>query len=82
MKEVKLKRYAGPFKNIPFEEDFIQSLLGLVPKDNRTDMRLIFHLSHSRKCVNGESMSVNGNTPGHLCKVKIPRFFRGNLTLY
>ena len=49
MKEVKLKRYAGPYKDIPYEDDFIQSPLGLVPKDNGTDMRLIFHLSHPRK---------------------------------
>ena len=31
MKEVKLKRVAGPFKQIPFE-DFMQSPIGLVPK--------------------------------------------------
>ena len=32
MKEVKLKRYAGPFEMVPFE-NFIQSPIGLVPKD-------------------------------------------------
>ena len=31
MKEVKLKRVAGPFKTIPYD-NFIQSLIGLVPK--------------------------------------------------
>ena len=36
MKEVKAKRYAGPFKSIPFEY-YIQSPIGLVPKDNGTD---------------------------------------------
>ena len=33
MKEVEAKHYAGPFKTIPFE-NFIQSPIGLVPKDN------------------------------------------------
>ena len=32
MKEVKLNRYVGPFKTIP-HDNFIQSLIGLVPKD-------------------------------------------------
>ena len=44
MKEVKLGRYAGPFKTPPFDE-YIQSPIGLVPKDNGKDVRLIFHLS-------------------------------------
>ena len=35
MKEVKLKRYAGPFEQVPFEH-YIQSPIGLVPKDNGT----------------------------------------------
>ena len=50
MKEVKLGRYAGPFKEIPdeFADDFIQSLIGLVPKDDGKDTRLIFHLSYPR----------------------------------
>ena len=34
---------AGPFKKVPFEH-FIQSMIGLVPKDNRRAVRLIFHL--------------------------------------
>ena len=45
MKEVKLKRYAGPFETIPFE-NYIQSPIGLIPKDSGKDVRLIFHLSH------------------------------------
>ena len=44
MKEVKENRYAGPFEEIPFE-NYIQSPLGLVPKDkgdkNQTDISLI-----------------------------------------
>ena len=43
MKEVKAKRYAGPFKEIPFK-NFIQSPIGLVPKDNGKDVQLIFSL--------------------------------------
>ena len=58
MKEVGLKRYAGPFRQIPFK-NYIQSPIGLVPKDNGKSVRLIFHLSHPRS----EGMSVNANTP-------------------
>ena len=71
MKEVKMGRYAGPFKEIPHEDDFIQSPIGLVPKDQGKDMRLIFHLSYPRQ-VN--STSVNANTPKHLCTVQYPSF--------
>ena len=68
MKEVQLKRYAGPFSEPPFEH-FIQSPIGLVPKDgNKT--RLIFHLSYPR----GSGKSVNENTPEHLCSVKYKDF--------
>ena len=64
MKEVELKRYAGPFRSIPFD-----NYNGLVPKDgNKT--RLIFHLSYPR---DGE-LSVNYNTPKELCSVKYPDF--------
>ena len=69
MKEVKEERYAGPFENIPFEH-FIQSPIGLVPKDNGKDTRLIFHLSYPR----GKGTSVNANTPKEKCKVKYPDF--------
>ena len=68
MKEVKEKRYAGPFKEIPFEH-FIQSPIGLVPKDGGRDTRLIFHLSYPRVGNNSRSSSVNANTPIEICKV-------------
>ena len=32
MKGVNLKRYAGPFDSIPFE-NYVQSPIGLIPKD-------------------------------------------------
>ena len=65
MKEVKLKRFAGPFKNIPFP-NFIQSPIGLVPKAGG-QTRLIFHLSYNFK--NGNK-SVNHWTPKERCSVK------------
>ena len=68
MKEVKLKRFAGPFAEVPFE-DYIQSPIGLVPKDNGKNTRLIFHLSYPRMA---NSPSVNANIPEKLCKVKYP----------
>ena len=71
MKEVKLGRYAGLFKEPPFD-NFIQSPVGLVPKSNG-DTRLIFHLSFPKS-----SDSVNSQTPEELCSVKYPDFFRGN----
>ena len=70
MKEVKLKRYAGPFEKLPFDS-YIQSPIGLVQKDEGKDTRLIFHLSYPR---NGKKQSVNANTPTDLCKVKCPDF--------
>ena len=69
MKEVKLKRYTGPFNEIPFE-NYIQSPISLVPKDGGKDTRLIFHLSHPR----GRGLSVNENTDKKLCSVKYPSF--------
>ena len=69
MKEVKLKRYAGPFETIPYDH-YIQSPIGLVPKDNGRDVRLIFHLSYPRN----SGKSVNQNTPRELCKIKYPDF--------
>ena len=52
MKKVKAERYAGPFEKIPFD-NYIQSPIGLVPKDGRKDTRLIFHLSYPRgKTIN------------------------------
>ena len=69
MKEVKEGRYAGPFHEIPFEY-YIQSPIGLVPKDGGKSTRLIFHLSYPR----GKGTSVNVNTPENLCTVKYPDF--------
>ena len=46
IKEVRLKRVAGPFDKVPFK-NFIQSPIGLVPKaGNSGQTRLIFHLSY------------------------------------
>ena len=64
MKEVKEKGMQGHLTKIPFE-NYIQSPIGLVPKDNGKDTRLIFHLSYPR----GKGTSVNANTPKELCTV-------------
>ena len=71
MKEVQANRYAGPFEDIPFE-NFIQSPIGLVPKDGGTKTRLIFHLSYPRNPKKG--FSVNASTPTELTSVKYPSF--------
>ena len=68
MKEVEKKRYAGPFDSIPFPH-YIQSPIGLVPKDQGKDTRLIFHLSYPRT-----GQSVNSETPKDKCEVKYPDF--------
>ena len=70
MKEVKVKCYAGPFSKIPFKT-YIQSSIGLVPKDNGKDTCLIFHLSYPRGI---NSSSINANTPKSLCTVQYPDF--------
>ena len=74
MKEVKEKRYAGPFSEIPYDH-FIQSPIGLVPKDGGKATRLIFHLSYPRT-RNGHEVieSLNANTPTNLTSVKYPDF--------
>ena len=64
MKEVKLKRYAGPFTEVPFTH-YVQSPIGLVPKAGG-QTRLIFHLSYKFK--NGNE-SVNFWTPKEKCSV-------------
>ena len=69
MKEVEAKRYAGPYQEIPFEH-FIQSPIGLVPKDKGTKTRLIFHLSYPKN----SGKSVNANIPKDLCTVRYPDF--------
>ena len=73
MKEVMNKRYAGPFKSVPFKY-YIQSPIGLVPKDGGRDTRLIFHLSHPRREKGELQESVNGNTVAEECSVKYPDF--------
>ena len=67
MKEVGLKRVAGPFEKIPYE-NFIQSPVGLVPKVGSDQTRLIFHLSYDFK--NKGLRSVNHYTPKELCSVR------------
>ena len=64
MKEVKLKRYAGPFTDPSFSY-FVQSPLGLVPKGQK-NTRLIFHLSYDFST----DKSVNRYIPDDLCTVK------------
>ena len=70
MKEVRLKRVAGPFDQIPFE-NFIQSPIGLVPKAGSGKTRLIFHLSYD---FPGQSQgkSVNHHTLKDQCTVHYP----------
>ena len=68
MKEVELGRYAGPFEKPPFEH-YVQSPIGLVPKDKGLKTRLIFHLSYPKQ---GES--VNSGIPKEKCRVKYPDF--------
>ena len=67
MKEVKLNRVAGPFDSPPFI-NYIQSLIGLVPKVGTDKTRLIFHLSYQFK--QEPKCSLNTHTPKHLCSVK------------
>ena len=68
MKEVKCKWYAGPYEEPPFA-NFIQSPVGLVPKDGGKDTRLIFHLSYPRS-----GKSINSETPKEWCSVHYPDF--------
>ena len=68
MKEVELGRFAGPYDEPPFD-NFVQSPVGLVPKDKGLKTRLIFHLSYPKK---GES--VNSGIPRSKCTVKYPDF--------
>ena len=66
MKEVKEKRYAGPYETIPFD-NYVQSPVGLVLKQgNKT--RLIFHLSY---CFSEDpkDSSINAATPKEWCTV-------------
>ena len=65
IKEVKEKRFAGPFNEIPFK-NFVQSPIGLVPKEE-DKTRLIFHLFYDFK--QSGFKSVNYYTPEYLCSV-------------
>ena len=65
MKEVKLGRVAGPFRNIPFKY-YIQSPIGMVAKQQPGETRLIFHLSYPRD----KPTSENYNTPKEKCTIK------------
>ena len=69
MKEVKLQRYAGPFSAPPFKQ-YIQLPIGLVPKDNGKQTRLIFHLSYDFTSKEGVNRSLNHHTLQHHCTVK------------
>ena len=68
VKEVELGRFAGPFVDPPFE-CFVQSPIGLVPKDKGKKTRLIFHLSYPK-----DGDSVNSGIPHDKCTVKYPDF--------
>ena len=70
IKEVQTGRVAGPFLHPPFDH-YIQSPIGLVPKDGGTKTRLIFHLSHPRA---DPSKSVNGSVPKEFTEVTYPEF--------
>ena len=66
MKEVHMGRAAGPFTKVPFK-NFIQSPIGLVPKDGGNSTRLIFHLLYN---FTESEQSVNHHTPENLCLVQ------------
>ena len=67
---MRLGCFASPFNyNSPPYEYFIQSPIGLVPKDRGRDTRLIFQLSYLRG-----SLSVNSQTPVEFMKVSYPDF--------
>lgn len=65
-KEIEAGRVAGPFdqiQNVPFTNLQI-SLLGLVPKKNPGEFRVIHHLSFP------ENSSINDGIPDYLCTVQ------------
>ena len=68
IKEVKCKRYAGPFERIPYK-NFVQSPIGLVPKAGGKT-HLIFHLSYNFKDGSLGHKSINFYTPEKDCRVK------------
>ena len=68
LKEVKLHRYAGPFRK-PLFKFYVQSPIGLVPKDNGKQTRLIFHLSYNFGQEENQQ-SINHHTPEEFCSVR------------
>ena len=68
MKKVMLKRVAGPYDSIPYD-NYIQSPIGLVPKAGGEQTRLIFHLSYDFG-PEEKDKSVNYHTPAKICMVK------------
>ena len=68
MVEVEAGRFAGPFIKPPFEY-FVQSPIGLVPKDKGRKTRLIFHLRYPK-----DENSVNSGIDPENCSVKYPDF--------
>ena len=56
MKEIKEKRVASPFSKVPYKY-FVQSPIGLVPKDDGKQTRLIFHLSFDFKQSGNKSIN-------------------------
>lgn len=63
IKEVQLGRVSGPWRDIPYDQ-YIQSPIGLVPKHEPGQTRLIFHLSYP------EGESVNDYIPDSYSKVQ------------
>ena len=68
MKEIKAGQYVRPYADIPFK-NYIQSPIGLVPKDGGRATRLIFHQSYNFSENLDEDVSLNYFTPRELCTV-------------
>ena len=68
IKEVQLKRFAGPYLQPPFKY-YVQSPIGLVPKANGTATRMIVHLSYNFG-LQKDKWSINAHTPDDLCSVQ------------
>ena len=60
MNETRNKRFAGPFPDQPPFEFYIQSPVGLVPKDGGNKTRLIFH--HTLEMAQHQSITIHQNT--------------------
>ena len=66
-KELEAGRVVGPFQTVPFP-DFRVSPLGLVPKKQPGEYRLIHHLSYP------EGDSINDYIDAEFCSVQYTRF--------